>query len=58
MLDKTLIGRESEPTSIEVEKGAIRRFAEALGDANPLALDEAAARRPASRRWWRRPPSR
>jgi acyl dehydratase len=43
MLDKTLIGRESEPAVIEVEKGAIRRFAEALGDANPLALDEAAA---------------
>jgi len=43
MLDKTLIGRESEPTVVEVEKGAIRRFAEALGDANPLALDEAAA---------------
>ena len=43
MLDKTLIGRESEPAVIEVEKGAIRRFAEALGDPNPLALDEAAA---------------
>lgn len=44
MLDKTLIGRESEPAVVEVEKGAIRRFAEALGDPNPLALDEAAAR--------------
>jgi acyl dehydratase len=44
MLDKTLIGRESEPTLHEVEKGAIRRFAEAIGDPNPLALDEAAAR--------------
>jgi acyl dehydratase len=44
MLDRTLIGRESEPTVVEVEKGAIRRFAEALGDPNPLALDEAAAR--------------
>jgi acyl dehydratase len=44
MLDKTLIGRESEPVLHEVEKGAIRRFAEALGDPNPLALDEAAAR--------------
>jgi acyl dehydratase len=44
MLDRTLIGRESEPTVVEVEKGAIRRFADALGDANPRALDEAAAR--------------
>ena len=44
MLDKTLIGRESEPTVVEVEKGAIRRFAEALGDPNPLYQDEAAAR--------------
>ena len=44
MLDRTLIGRESEPYVVEVEKGAIRRFAEALGDPNPLALDEAAAR--------------
>jgi acyl dehydratase len=44
MLDKTLIGRESEPAVVEVEKGAIRRFAEAIGDPNPLALDEAAAR--------------
>ena len=44
MLDRTLIGRESEPTVVEVEKGAIRRFAESLGDPSPLALDEAAAR--------------
>jgi len=44
MLDKTLIGRESEPVLHEVEKGAIRRFAEALGDPNPLALEESAAR--------------
>jgi acyl dehydratase len=44
MLDRTLIGRESEPVLHEVEKGAIRRFAEALGDPNPLYQDEAAAR--------------
>jgi acyl dehydratase len=44
MLDKTLIGRESEPVLHEVEKGAIRRFAEALGDPNPISTDEAAAR--------------
>ncbi len=44
MLDRSLIGRESEPAVHEVEKGAIRRFAEALGDPNPLYVDEAAAR--------------
>jgi acyl dehydratase len=44
MLDRSLIGRESEPTVIEVEKNAIRRFAEALGDPNPIHVDEGAAR--------------
>jgi len=44
MLDKSLIGRESEVTVVEVEKGAIARFAEAIGDANPIYVDEAAAR--------------
>lgn len=44
MLDKSLIGRESEPVLHEVEKGMIRRFAEALGDPNPIYVDEEAAR--------------
>jgi acyl dehydratase len=44
MIDRSLIGRESEPVVHEVEKGAIRRFAEALGDPNPVHVDEAAAR--------------
>ncbi len=44
MLDRSLIGRESEPVVHEVEKGAIRRFAEALGDPNPIYTDEGAAR--------------
>jgi acyl dehydratase len=44
MLDRSLVGRESEPVVHEVEKGAIRRFAEALGDPNPVYVDEAAAR--------------
>jgi acyl dehydratase len=44
MLDKSLIGRESETVVHEVEKGAIRRFVEALGDANPIYVDEQAAR--------------
>jgi acyl dehydratase len=44
MLDRSLIGRTSEPVLHEVEKGAIRRFAEALGDPNPIYVDEVAAR--------------
>jgi acyl dehydratase len=44
MLDRSLVGRESEPAQHDVERSAIRRFAEALGDPNPLYQDEAAAR--------------
>ena len=44
MLDKNAIGRSSPPTLNEVEKGAIRRFAEALGDYNPVYYDEEYAR--------------
>ncbi len=44
MLDRSLIGRQSEPVVHEVEKGAIRNFAEALGDPSPIYVDEAAAR--------------
>ncbi len=38
------IGRESEPRTLEVEKGAIIKFAEAIGDDSPLYNDEVAAR--------------
>jgi acyl dehydratase len=44
MLDRSLIGRESEPVVHEVEKGALRRFADALGDPNPIYQDEVAAK--------------
>jgi acyl dehydratase len=44
MLDRSLIGRESEPVVHEVEKNAIRRFAEALGDPGAISVDEVAAR--------------
>jgi acyl dehydratase len=44
MLDKNAVGRSSPPTLNEVEKGAIRRFAEALGDYNPIYYDEEYAR--------------
>ncbi len=39
------IGKESPPRSEEVEKGAIRRFVNALGDHNPLYEDEEFARK-------------
>ncbi len=38
------IGRESLPNTVEVEKGAIIKFAQAIGDDNPVYNDEAAAR--------------
>jgi acyl dehydratase len=44
MLERSLIGRESEPVVHDVEKGAIVRFAEAIGDPNPIYVDEQAAR--------------
>ncbi len=39
-----VIGLESEPVSTEVEKGAIIKFAQAIGDDNPSFNDEAQAR--------------
>ncbi|AKU91068.1 FAS1-like dehydratase domain-containing protein [Vulgatibacter incomptus] len=40
MLDRGLIGRRSEPVWNEVENGAIRRFAAALGIGDPVHHDE------------------
>ena len=41
---KKLIGVKTKPVEYLVEKGHIRRFAEAIGDANPLWQDEVHAR--------------
>ena len=41
---KATIGVESEPRTSEVETGAIIKFAEAIGDTNPIYNEEAAAR--------------
>jgi acyl dehydratase len=41
---KKQIGKAGEARTIEVERGAIRRFAEAIGDPNPLFNNEAEAR--------------
>jgi acyl dehydratase len=44
-VDRSLIGSSMEPFVVEVEKGAIRQFADAIGDSNPLYRDEAYALR-------------
>ena len=41
---KNAIGVESEPSVYEIEKEPIRRFAESIGDPNPLYRDEAYAK--------------
>jgi acyl dehydratase len=48
MLSKEIresIGKEFKPVTCEVEKGAIRRIAQAVGDSNPLWQDEEYAQR-------------
>ncbi len=44
MLDPNVRGVRSEAATHDIEKGAIRRFAEAIGDHNPLYHDEVQAR--------------
>ena len=39
-----VLGVDSEPVTYDVEKGHVKRFAEAVGDLNPLYVDEAQAR--------------
>jgi acyl dehydratase len=41
---RDLLGQEGKPESFEVEKGHIRRFAQAVGDPNPLWNDLERAR--------------
>ncbi|MBI4233041.1 MAG: MaoC family dehydratase N-terminal domain-containing protein [Chloroflexi bacterium] len=43
-LRHSILSRQSKPLSALVERGAVRRFAEAIGDPNPLWSDEAKAR--------------
>ncbi|MFC1988226.1 MaoC family dehydratase N-terminal domain-containing protein [Chloroflexota bacterium] len=42
---RSLIGSETEPYTMEVEMGAIRMYADAIGDLNPLYRDEEYARK-------------
>jgi len=44
-LDRWVVGRKSKPARNVIEAGAIRRFAEAIGDPNPLWVDEEFARK-------------
>lgn len=39
-LDNSIIGLSGKPFIFEVEKGHIRQFAEAIGDDNPLYVDQ------------------
>jgi len=41
--DRTVLGVESAPIHYDVEKGAIRKFVEAIGDPDPIYRDEKAA---------------
>ncbi len=42
---RSLVGTRSKPVANLIERGAVRKFAEAIGDPNPLYVDEAAAKR-------------
>ena len=41
-LNKALIGREFQPFVVTIERGKIKEFARAIGDTNPLYLDDRA----------------
>ncbi|MFT3799718.1 MAG: MaoC family dehydratase N-terminal domain-containing protein [Burkholderiaceae bacterium] len=44
MADKSLIGRRMSQGAVDVEKGRLRFFAKAIGETDPVYVDEAAAR--------------
>src|ERR671928_1842136 len=41
--DRSALGVEAAPVTYDVEKGAIRKFVEAIGDPDPIYRDEKAA---------------
>ena len=43
MLDKSKIGHQFDPFDIEIEKGRLSMFANAIGETNPIYSDESAA---------------
>jgi len=44
MFDQALVGKEYPCFAMEVEKGRLRLFAQAIGETDPVYLDEQAAR--------------
>jgi acyl dehydratase len=44
MIDKSIIGKEYPPFTVEVEKRWVRSFAEAIGETSPIYFDEPVAR--------------
>jgi acyl dehydratase len=44
MIDKQHIGRTTTPQTVDIEKGRLKFFAEAIGETDPVYTDEAAAR--------------
>ncbi len=42
---RSLVGERSQPVVNLIERGAVRKFAEAIGDPNPLYVDEEAAKK-------------
>lgn len=38
------VGRQSAPLTYDIERGHVRRFVEAIGDDNPIYVEQAAAR--------------
>ena len=44
MLDKSKIGHKFPPFTVELEKGSLRLFANAIGETNPIYTDEEAAK--------------
>ena len=45
MIDRKFIGHEFAPATVEVEKGRLRFFAKATGNADPVYSDEMAAQK-------------
>lgn len=43
MLDKSKIGHEFPSFTVDIEKGRLRFFARAIGETNPIYVDESAA---------------
>ena len=44
MLDRSRIGHEFPPFTVEIEKGRLRFFARAIGETNPIYTEESSAR--------------